>query len=254
MLTLAAAKASIDHEIRDVRSRLDQGGDALWSLPTRLSGWTVGDLAAHLAWGQALQADAWRRIVARDGSAVGAPDRSGARAAVLKALGDAASELQHALGAAAEDDLSAVATMPYGPVPAALLLQIAAIEAGVHGSDVRAATGDSDALSDATIDAAFTFMNVMLPLLAAPAPGVDDTTVISIAPAGASALAVTYDGTTWSVGPGVEAATATIEGPAGELALYLFGRRPAEEAEHNGVQFLGDEELGRRIKELFPGP
>ncbi|HVM08389.1 MAG TPA: maleylpyruvate isomerase family mycothiol-dependent enzyme [Acidimicrobiales bacterium] len=250
------AREVIRREIEGARDVLEVGRESLWRAETRLPGWSVADLAAHLAWGQALQADAWQKILLRDASPVTAAEVSGDRTQVLEALRANAEALAANLAKATETDLETIATMPYGPVPAGFLVQIAAMEAGLHGSDLRAATGRDDSLPVDVAHAAHTMISATAPLLAAgatssPAAG----TSIALAPSGEETARFVFTEPGWQPGTAAEGPPSVlISGPASEVVLFTFGRRSIADARGRGLSIEGDADVAARFKEFFPGP
>ena len=58
MLDLATALPLIEERWEHFVEILSGLEDDQWSLPTRLPGWTVADLASHVSWGIDMEADA----------------------------------------------------------------------------------------------------------------------------------------------------------------------------------------------------
>jgi uncharacterized protein (TIGR03083 family) len=252
MIGIEAARASIDEEVGRMLAMLRAASD--WSVPTRLVGWSVADLARHLVEGQSLQADAWRRLAAGDAGSATADATDGLdRAATLDAIVARHADLHEALGAV-DDEAVAVGAcaMPYGTLPAIFVLQLATMEAGVHASDLAAALGEDDTLRKPTVDAGATVLAGALPLLGSAGDGT--------APAGASVRLVGGDvdvcvvaaegGSGWAVVPAPAAgATTTIRGSASDVVLFALGRRGVAD-----VDVVGDPVGAERFKAWFPGP
>ena len=250
MIDVATGRAAIDAETARSLSMLRGLDD--WTTPTRLAGWSVADLARHLVWGQRLQADAWRRVPTGDATAIAsAPEvSSDDRAEVLDALAAANAELSAALAAVTDDQLaSAMCAMPYGTLPAPFILQMAAMEAGVHRSDLAAVAGEDDTLVEPVIVAATTVLGGALPLLGASGDGSAPagTSVVLRAP-GLELAAIRGDGG-WSLGPVPEQPTTTISGEASDVVLFALGRRDPQ-----AMEVRGDPEGAARFKAWFPGP
>jgi uncharacterized protein (TIGR03083 family) len=253
VLSVPEAATAIDREVQ-ASLRILEAPTTSWDTPTRLTDWSVADLAFHLAFGQALQADAWRRIRAGDTDAVSAEpgiDPSSGRTEVLAAYRAAAAELQSHLSAVSEADLGNVATMPYGPVPGAVVLQVAVMEAGAHASDLAAAVGRSDELADDVVAASFVVLRGFLPVLGqlgAGSAGPEDVDAVRLeSPTHALSLRRSDEG--WTADD--EAAPTVVRGSASELVLFALGRRPGGSA---ALSVEGSSSILERFKVLFPGP
>lgn len=250
MTDVTNARAAIDGEI--ARSLELLGGIPDWSTPTRLAGWSVADLAGHMAWGQALQADAWRKLAAGDSSTTaGAPELSTTDpTAVTAALAAANAELGEALAAVSDDDVAAgVCAMPYGTLPAGFVLLLATMEAGVHRSDLAAAVGEDDGLTDATVAAATAVLGGALPMLGAGGDGTaPEGTSVALQAPGIELVAV-RQAEGWAVAAPEGPPTTTISGSASDVVLFALGRRPA-----SALQVDGDPVGAERFKAWFPGP
>lgn len=253
MLSIPEAATAIDREVQ-ASLRILEAPTTSWEAPTRLTDWSVADLAFHLAFGQALQADAWRRIRAGDTGAVSAEpgvDPSSGPTEVLAAYRAAAAELQSHLSTASETDLGNVATMPYGSVPGAVVLQLAVMEAGAHASDLAAVVGGSDELADDVVAASFFVLRAFLPVLGqlgAGAAGPDDADAVRLeSPTHGLTLRRSAEG--WAADD--DPAPTVIRGTASELVLFALGRRPAGSG---ALTVDGTSSVLERFKVLFPGP
>jgi uncharacterized protein (TIGR03083 family) len=248
--TITDAAAAIHREISACLLLLEDDGS--WERPTRLAGWSVADLAAHLALGQQLQAQAWRYLAEGDATPVTAEPAAGSPGQVREAIAGAAHALQEALAAAGDDALANVASMPYGPSPGAFLLAVAVMEAGVHRSELAAATGGDDALADDVVGAAFAVLGAFLPVLghASAATARPRTAIRLEGPAQSLTIRRGDDGA-WHVDGDPAGGTTTLRGSGSDLALFALGRRASDSA---GLTGDGDEQVARQFKELFPGP
>ena len=255
MLDLPTARAAIAREMDATIALLDEHGDA-WDNPTRLAGWTVADLAAHLVFGQRLQASAFRNLLDGRTSAVATaslPDSS-QRDDVLAQLRAAAASYRDTLTEVNEGSLGDAITMPYGTFPAMAVLQTAVLEAGTHHSDVRAALGQDDRLADDVAISTAAIMGLMLPMLGGSATerppegtsfNLEGTTVT---------FDVTYADGSWQTRPADvdrPAAAVCIAGDDSDILLFTLGRRDIDARLR---VTSGDEALARRFKSFFPGP
>lgn len=249
MLTIKTATAAIEREISEALALLGRA-ETGWGQPTRLPGWSIGDLAAHLAMGQSLQADAWRRLSAGDTDPARAETAPSAadREAALDAIESTAQAFRAQLDRADEDSLAAMATMPYGAVPGTLLLHLAVMEAGVHRSDLAAAVGEDDRLEADVVDASLLVLRAFLPALAAMGASAENGTSIRLeSPEQGLSLHRTDAG--WEAND--EPAGTVVRGPGSELVLLALGRRVASDA---NIETTGDTSLVTKFKDLFPGP
>ena len=250
MIDLTTGRKSIDEET--ARSVEILRGVPDWSAPTRLAGWTVDDLARHLVGGQAMQAAAWRHVAAGDTTTMAAsPELTlSDRDDVLAAIVSANADLSDALSAVADVDLAdRLCAMPYGTLPATFVLLLATMEAGVHRSDLAAATGADDTLTATTVEAATAVLGGALPMLGAAGDGTAAVgTSIRLRAPGIDLAAVRgADG--WAVGPAPEVPTTTISGSDSDLLLFALGRLDASK-----LEVTGDVTGAERFKAWFPGP
>jgi uncharacterized protein (TIGR03083 family) len=249
MIDVSTGRASIDAETTrslELLRRLDD-----WTVPTRLHGWSVADLAGHLVVGQRLQADAWGRVASGDTGAVtaSAPDSTD-RAELLDSLETANRALSAALAAVTDEQAaSAACAMPYGTLPAPFVLLVAVLEAGVHRSDVAAAAGEDDALDERTVEAGAIVLGGTLPMLGAAGDGTAPLGASVVLRASGIELAALRGDDGWTVGAAPEEPTTTISGTPSDVVLFALGRRGAE-----AMDVVGDRTGADRFKAWFPGP
>jgi uncharacterized protein (TIGR03083 family) len=247
MIDLATARTALTDEMGRSDAILS---DADWSRPTRLAGWSIGDLARHLVGGRRMQTAAWRTLAggpATDDGEVGDEDD-----AVREALASSAAALLDTLARTRDEQLGELLTMPYGTMPAAFVLLLAVMEAGTHASDLAAAVGRSDTLSAVVTDAAVGAIAPSLPLLAASGEGAPaEPVTIVLAGEGAFEIAVSGGGSEgWALLETTPARpTTTIAGSASDVVLFALGRRAASD-----LRVDGDLNGAERFKAWFPGP
>lgn len=254
MLSLEQGRTAIRRDVGRDLEHLDGLDEDDWRTPTRLEGWTVRDLAQHLVWGQQLQSEGWRRL----GQASATPhvpeevttEDPGSIITELRAGND--SFLQR-LDNLTEADLAGPCPMPYGVLPAGVVLQVAVMEAGVHRSDLEAALGGAGTtLEEDTLDAIFTLLPGTLAQMAMaadelPAPGVALRLEVTDGPA--FGLRRGEDG--WAAAEEVNDASYSIRGAGSTIALFALGRIPLEDP---SLAVEGDLDLASRFKQHFPGP
>jgi uncharacterized protein (TIGR03083 family) len=247
VLTLDAARTAIRREVAASLALLDELDAAAWTRPTRCAGWTVADLVAHLAWGQRLEAAGFA------GGAAGQTEPVELAAIPLdeppvlrSSFAEGHAALDAELTALTDADLERLCPMPFGLAPAALLLQIVAMEVGVHGSDLADAVDRPGALADDVVDATATVLAVFLPALAT---GPDEGADYRFAGDGVD-VRFRHDGTSWSTAPADSAAAVTFRGSGSDLCLYLLGRGSVEERR---LQVDGDLSAAARFRGIVPG-
>ena len=252
---LSAVREAVERDWRRFRSMLDTGGGAVWSAPTRLPGWTVGDLAAHAVWGVSMEADALRRL--RTGAGGRADGRTVADATdrneVLNALDGACDELAAELEKLTDADLGSAAPLPYGDVPVAMFSQIVVMEAGIHTDDLAASLGREDELPADVVDASQTVLRVFLPILAGSATDAPERGTSVLLQGDTVGLRFRYQDGRWEAPEDDDgsAPDATITGDDAALVLLALGRVPVTDPR---VSVAGAGDVGHRLKAWLPGP
>lgn len=254
-LPLDSVRSAVDREWRRFRQLLASDGEERWSAPTRLTGWTVRDLAAHAVWGVSMEADALRRRrTATAGRAEGRAVPDGApREAVLEELQAACRELAEEVRRLTDDDLPSTAPLAYGDIPVAVFSQILVMEAGVHTSDLAAALGQTDDLGPDVVQGTVLSLRLFLPVIAAsaserPVPG----TTIGLRGETVD-LRFGYEEGGWAALPpsGSAGTDATITADDSSVLLFALGRIPVGDAR---LSVSGDETTARSFKLWMPGP
>ncbi|OBF27425.1 maleylpyruvate isomerase family mycothiol-dependent enzyme [Mycobacterium sp. ACS4331] len=219
------------HQFADT---LDTLGPGQFRSPTPCAGWTVEDLAAHVATGLFTAAEAFHR--ARFGalsppSKISGPIPSDALADRIR-LG--ASHLREALdrGPRTWPDIG----LRFGRYPFAAALQCLVIEYGVHCNDLTRATTDPAApFPRAAVDALFGFGAQYLLLQAEPleapeipeAPGTPPMKYTLRAPS--ATMTIAWDGARWREGTGSDGPGCTISGSDDDIARLMLRRMDADE-------------------------
>jgi uncharacterized protein (TIGR03083 family) len=251
MLDLDAARTGILREMAATIDRLERLDADGWARPTRLEGWTVGDLAAHLAWGQALEAEGLRRMLAGAGDPYLPETRTHTDpAATLADLTKQHADLAAQLAAVTGNDLARPCPLPYGPVPTATFLQVIAMEVGVHGNDLAAALGDGARLPADVVSATAAYLSFAVPLHAMAATEVPGRPLAWRLTGPTVDLRIWWDGERWAATaePGDQPADCTVTGDDDALVLFVLGRVPAAALTATDPGLAAD--LGRYV----PGP
>lgn len=222
--------------------------------PTRLTGWVVRDLVAHVAWGQAMEAAALRKAL--DGEA--GPLPPGPRPAApdpVGALHRGHAALTEAVAAVAEhadvDSLGAV-RLPTGVLPVQGAALLFAVEATTHAADLADALGVAHALTPEALTACIAFTVPLLDYTGALGCGARVGTTLALRGCRLTVRA-TRDEKTWrfETGPGNGPVDVTVAGSDEALVLFTLGRLAADS---DRLSVSGDADLAARFKDFFPGP
>jgi uncharacterized protein (TIGR03083 family) len=258
MYDLVTATAATQRGFESIISRLDKLPDAEWQTPVRCAGWTVADLAAHVAGASRGQADGLRRAVegSTDLAQLDPPEGREPRA-LMDALKDGYEQLIAALRAVPPQAADGLVPLPFGVLPAPVALQIVPLEYGFHGNDLAWALGSQVPLPTDVSASLLAIAPGLLGLLAAGTPvspaGMLPPEPVSFRLASpASELLASYDESAWSFAPGPDSreVSCEISGDDSSLALFIMGRI---DATHAGL-VVSDAETASAFKRFFPGP
>lgn len=223
-------------------------------LPTRLEGWSVQDLVAHVARGQAMEADAARRAVAGDTSLAGADEvpSTASFGALNGALKKGHKDLSSALPDVAELDPATQVTIPAGALPLPGALTLFAVEAGLHASDLAHALDQPHQLREDEVAACVALLRPLLGLSAGHGATASAGTSIELDGETFTERWAAH-GSAWAPGEalGDGSATVTVSGSDEALMLFVYGR-----IEHTDSRLTlsGAPDTAARFKEFFPGP
>ena len=249
MLDLDAACAAIGREMSTALTELEGIDPARWSKPTRCREWTVADLVAHLIWGQRLEAQAVEALATGRTEAVEVPPVPvGEPRAMVADLRAAHGELMGQLEARTAGDLDRGAPMPYGTLPLGILVQVVAMEVGVHHSDLRHGLGLPDALAPDVVRATAAFLGAFLPVVAGGGARPDGPVTYRLAGRdGGIDLTFGWDGQAWSATDGP--ATVTVSGDDSDVCLFALGRAGLER-----LSVDGHADAAAAFHRYVPGP
>ena len=250
MLHLETARRTIAEDVDAICDRLGGLTSDQWSAPTKLPGWQVLDLGRHLVWGQDLQAAAWRQLRAGATEALipSHPDIDAQQ--VVIDLRRAHRGFDQELADVSAENLQQECPMPYGMIPATLVLQIAAMEIGVHHFDLCTSLGTDHELSDEVTTAGLSLVPLLL--------GATD-----LAPTSGVALGTSYQFTGGRLNASVrltdhgwvldEGGTPTcdIRGQDAALLLFIVGRLAPDD---HRLTVTGSAQQAAMFKTYFPGP
>lgn len=258
MFDLASATGAAERDFGAIIDQLDGLSDDYWNAPVRCVRWRVSDLAAHVAGASRGQAEGLRRAVAgrTDLAVLDIPAEREPRA-LLAALKDGRDRLLAALGGLTPQALEGVVPLPFGLLPAAVALQVVALEYGFHRNDLDWALGREVPLDDDMSGTLLAIMPGLLPMLAGGspvcAPGIVPERPVSfrfLAPGGR--LLATHIENAWSISPdaGSDPVSCEVRGDDSSVALFVMGRIGAG---HPGI-VVTDDPVARTFKQYFPGP
>ena len=251
MLDIGAVREVVGREWGVVLARLAGLDNVGWARWTRCAGWRVADLVAHVAWGVSMEADALRRARAGDaGPAQGLrveADEPAAR--LLEVSRSAVEDLRAQLGVLDAADLDHNAPLPVGDLPVRAALQVFAVEAGVHASDLRHALGEDNALAEDVVMAAVVVLTALLPVMATMGAPPPRDGVLAIVGSTLDLRAVARDGR-WTIENDAPP-TAWVRGADSDVLLFALGRLPYDSPR---LMLDGDQHLATRFKDYVPGP
>jgi uncharacterized protein (TIGR03083 family) len=249
MLSADEVRRAVAREWDRFESTLRSLPGSDWDRPTILTGWSVRDLVAHTAWGTSMEADALRRWrTGEAGPAEGQPvDPAIPPQRLLAEQLASSGELRGQLAQLGDGDPARAVPMPYGEVPLDLVLQIVAMEAGIHAYDVTATCQGGQRLDADVVAATTVVLGAYLPILASAAPErpAEGTLVALRSPS--IDLRLRLDGGAWALADGDGPAEVIAADDDSTLILFALGRVPAG-AVH------GCTSAAHRFKAWFPGP
>jgi uncharacterized protein (TIGR03083 family) len=245
MLGLYEAREAILRDLDSFVDTLDRLEPSEWTKPTPCEGWTIRDLAQHVAEVVHIDTDVLRK------KGTGTPAGS-----VTVTTDDLVMEIRTArkaygaeLDGLTDDNLNDICTFQAASglaLPLSFTLQVSAMEFGTHRNDLERAQGASPHLAADTVRACASLAAGLLPFLA---NGASETPSDGVAYAIRSPnvdVAFVYRDGEWQ--PGTGDRTCTIEGDDETVALYALGRIPAADVKSS------DAELAAKFKTYFPGP
>jgi uncharacterized protein (TIGR03083 family) len=252
MLDLETGRKVILRELDGIITRLDEASQADWSRPVRCEGWTILDLAVHCTSAPRAAAEAFRRMQAGVSEAPAAPvppERE--RSAVMRTLLAGRRELATALAALSPDSLERLFPLFFVSLPGAFGLQLIAFEIGMHRNDLEWALGNETRLPREVTDAGGTLAPAVIPRLGAGAPEKPERPIFYRFESPERVLELSFTDGEWRTSTDPSVPTCVIEGDDSSIALFVFGRIPAD---HPSLRVSGERALARRFKAYFPGP
>lgn len=253
MLDLETVRRAILSNWDVVVKRLESAPQDDWNRPVRCVGWKVRDLAAHIAWGQAMEAEALHRMRQNNSNPASGwgPEADRDPSAILDAIRSSRDQLSHEPQALTPEALDGLCPLPYGSYPATFALQIFTMKAGVHHNDLVWAIGDEEPLAADVINAATVVLSVALPFFAQAATEQPDEGSSYQLSGPSVGINLEYKESTWEIGASDNEATCKISGDDSTIILFALGRIPAN---HPGLTNTGNRALAEKLKTYFPGP
>jgi uncharacterized protein (TIGR03083 family) len=251
MLDLAAGRDAIHRDITASRAQLDELTMEDWRSPTALTGWIVSDLARHFAWGQELQAEAWRRARTRVREPKPPSAMSGAgRREILDALDQAHHSFMGELLSVSAEDLHRPCPLPTGPLPGWLVMQLAVMEAGIHRYDLERSLGLAPTLAADVIAATIEGVTATLPGLAYASQEQPESGSSICLKGDGLELTLQREAIFWSISTTTQP-SCTVRGKDASVLLFALGRVGPNSPE---LAIEGRADLALRFKTYFPGP
>ncbi len=249
MLSVVDAADAIRRDLDEITRRLTALPEEGWATSTRCPGWTVLDLAAHVAAVAQAQGEAFHRMLA---GSVDTPEVPVIPAeddqVVLEALREGRLHLLEALDTLTPEHDSELVPLPFSTLPCSIAMVVPVIEYGFHRNDLEWALGDRIPLMDDVAATAIETLPGFLPMIETK-PADEPVAYRLEAPSGAVTVAWT-DGA-WSVVDDTENPVCVIQGDDSDVALFALGRVGPDEAD---LTIEGDAETAARFKHFFPGP
>lgn len=220
-MTLDDLLTAASHEALAFADLLESLDPAQRRSPTPCAGWTIDDLADHVAVVSFRDAESYHRARAQITTPPGEltlanPDLS---AAIRLAI----AHLQAAFDQAPSQ--WPVIPTPFGDFPVAAALNSLILEFGVHLDDLKVATGERHStFSPATIEAILGFGELFLLRQAQPLESGPVTLRLN---ASSKSMAITWTGKNWAQGPGAD--EHRIDGSDDAIARLMLRRGEADD-------------------------
>jgi len=261
MLSLDAARHAAIRDLDATLARLRDLHRSAWERPTPCVGWSVTDLAAHLAESAfALSAEAARLVERRTGAAVPVGEARPANTLasterIIERLTHGRNQLYHVLERLETADLAVELAPAQDEGPAFTgerLLATCVAEFGIHRYDLEDALGEHEAgVDQETILAGIEIYGRWLDIYPKRHDRTPDRT-FSLHLAGEVIDAtLSWDGTRWLRGPAPTLPVAHIRGGDSTITLFLFGRVRADD---HRLDVDGDLMVASSFKTWVPGP
>lgn len=216
-----------------------------WSRPTPCAGWTVANLAEHVAGSIPTLNEGIRRMLEGDSEpgSLARPELPG-RDEIIAALEAGRDESAALLAGLRDDQLDRGVPLSFGTLPLGSALQVMTFEYGAHRYDVACALGEDKSLSSAVAHAAA----AIVPML----PDEPAATPLGYVLNGETLrLAFRCDDTGWAEGWNSMAPTCTVTGTDSAVMLFATGRLPADSPL---LSVSGECGAAADFKHYFPGP
>lgn len=229
-MTLENLLTAASHEALTFADLLESLDPTQRRSPTPCAGWTIHDLADHVAVVCFRDAEAYHRARAHITTPPGelTLDNPDLPAAIRLGVGHLQAAFDQAPGR------WPVIPAPFGDFPVAAALRSLILEFGVHLDDLMVASGDRHAkFSAATIEAIFGFGELFLLRQAQPLES-GPVTLRLTAPS--KSMAITWTGKTWEPGAGAE--EHRVEGSDDAIARLMLRRGEADDLVNAAIRPL----------------
>lgn len=261
MLSLEAARHAAIRDLDATLARMRDLHQSGWERPTPCVGWTVTDLAAHLAESAfSLSGQAARLVELRTGSIV--PVREAHEAnphvatqQILARLTHGRNQLYHVLEHLDEVDMEAEispAEDDDSVFTGQRLLATCVTEFGIHRYDLDAALGEHEAgISQETVLAGMDIFGRWLDTFPRRHDRVPDRPFSLHLEGELIDATLSWDGKRWRRGPAPTLPVTHVRGDDSTITLYLFGRVRADD---HRLDVDGDLMVASSFKTWVPGP
>jgi uncharacterized protein (TIGR03083 family) len=241
---LAVAMHELGAFATTVRS-LEESG---WGTATACQGWTVNDLACHVAAVAWQQGEAFQRSRLHIEEAPSFVRITAHASGASRAVDVAARHLSQALQTT-DSDTDAAIPLPFSPVPLPVDIsaQVLAIEYGVHRHDLDTALGNTTELHSEVATCVLGQVPGFFVLLA----GADTAEHGGYRlVADTQEFVIGREGLTWQLDPENADPVCEVRGTDSAIALFLVGRLSTDDP----ALHVSDPALARQFKRIFPGP
>jgi uncharacterized protein (TIGR03083 family) len=260
MLSLEAARHAAIRDLDATLARMRDLHQSAWERPTPCVGWSVTDLAAHVAESAfSLSGEAARLVEQRTGAIV--PVREAHEAnphiateRILTRLTHGRNQLYHVLEQLDEEDMEAEIAPADDDDPSLTgerLLGTCVAEFGIHRYDLEAALGEHEAgISQEAVLAGMAIYGRWLDALPRRDRAPDRPFSLHLEGELIDAT-LSWDGKRWRRGPAPTLPVTHIRGDDSTITLFLFGRVRADD---HRLDVDGDLAIASSFKTWVPGP
>ena len=242
----AQTRDAVIAEVDALVARAQSLRDELWRAPSGCEGWTVGQVAAHVASVMDVQQTAFQHMLAGDGTT---PDWANppfvSAEATLDALTAAQAKAHETMGRLGDDHADTPVPLPFGTFPTEVALDILLLEYGTHRWDIARAADPSVRLSPAASECVLRLAPAFVAFFATNPP---DEPIGYLLETDSVSLDVSARDGGWVL-EASPVPTTVVRGDDNAIALFVVGRVTADDPR---LSVTGAD--GASFKRWFPGP